>query len=119
MTGLDGLADELDHHLLAIELVRHRVLEDVPCQVRVLKYKIKLINSFGRFLYLHILELILLFCSKYRARLITLIYRLFKLFEVLSFEVFTDPEYRDIFGTIFQYSRKSGLLRGMSEVITI
>merc|ERR1711895_33234 len=49
----DGLADELDHHLLAIELVRHRVLEDVPCQLRVLKYKIKSINSFGRFLYLH------------------------------------------------------------------
>ena len=53
MTLLDVLADELDHHLLAIELVRHRVLEDVPCQLRVLKYKIKSINSFGRFLYLH------------------------------------------------------------------
>ena len=67
MTRLDGLAEELDHHLLAIELVHHRVLEDVPCQLRVLKYKIKPINSFGRFLYLHILELILLFCSSNRS----------------------------------------------------
>ena len=33
---LDGLACELDHLLLAIELVRHRVLEDAPCQLCVL-----------------------------------------------------------------------------------
>ena len=54
---LVGLADELDNHLLAIEQVRHRVLEDVPCQLHVLKYKIKSIKTSGIFLYLHILEL--------------------------------------------------------------